>query len=58
MRVNSIGPTFIKTPLTEGAFANPDRRAWIESKFKFGRIGEPEDVMGAIVFLASDDYLV
>jgi NAD(P)-dependent dehydrogenase (short-subunit alcohol dehydrogenase family) len=54
IRVNSIGPTFIRTPLTESTFANAERRAWIENKIKLGRIGEVEDVMGAVVFLASD----
>lgn len=54
VRVNSIAPTFIRTPLTEGAFSNPDRLAWIMSKIKLGRVGELEDVMGAVVFLASD----
>jgi len=54
IRVNTIGPTFIRTPLTESTFANPERRAWIESKIKLGRIGALEDVMGAVVFLAGD----
>ena len=54
IRVNTICPTFIRTPLTESTFADPERRAWIEAKIKLPRVGEIEDVMGAVVFLASD----
>ena len=54
IRVNTICPTFIKTPLTEQTFSNPERVAWIKSKLKLPRIGEVEDIMGAVVFLASD----
>ncbi|GAB5467543.1 MAG: SDR family oxidoreductase [Rhodospirillales bacterium] len=54
IRVNSLCPTFIRTPLTEPTFANPERRAWIEEKIKLGRVGEIEDIMGPVVFLASD----
>ena len=54
IRVNSVCPTFIATPLTQKTLADPDRVAWIKSKIKLGRIGEIEDVMGAFVFLASD----
>ncbi|HRK24917.1 MAG TPA: SDR family oxidoreductase, partial [Beijerinckiaceae bacterium] len=54
IRVNSIGPTFIRTDLTASTFANPERLAWIRSKIKLDRIGEVEDIMGAVVFLASD----
>jgi NAD(P)-dependent dehydrogenase (short-subunit alcohol dehydrogenase family) len=54
IRVNTICPTFISTPLSEPTFANPERLAWIKSKIKLPRIGEVEDVMGAVVFLASD----
>lgn len=54
IRVNTLAPTFIKTPLTESTFANPERLAWIESKIKLNRIGEIEDIMGAVLFLASD----
>ncbi|MEM1237396.1 MAG: SDR family oxidoreductase [Pseudomonadota bacterium] len=54
IRVNTICPTFIRTPLTEQTFSNPERVAWIEEKIKLGRIGEVEDIMGAVVFLASE----
>jgi NAD(P)-dependent dehydrogenase (short-subunit alcohol dehydrogenase family) len=54
IRVNTICPTFIRTPLTEGTFADPERRAWVEGKIKLGRVGEVEDVMGAVAWLASD----
>ncbi|MFN7168033.1 MAG: SDR family NAD(P)-dependent oxidoreductase [Pannonibacter sp.] len=54
IRVNTLCPTFIRTPLAEQTLANPERRAWILSKIKLGRIGEITDLMGPIVFLASD----
>lgn len=54
IRINTLCPTFIRTPLTEGTFANPDRRKWIEEKIKLGRAGEVEDIMGAVIYLASD----
>jgi len=54
IRINTICPTFIITPLTKPTFDRPERRAWVEGKIKLGRIGEVEDMMGAAVFLASD----
>jgi NAD(P)-dependent dehydrogenase (short-subunit alcohol dehydrogenase family) len=54
IRVNTICPTFILTPLTEGTFADPEKRAWIEGKIKLGRVGQVEDIMGAVVYLAAD----
>ena len=54
IRVNTVCPTFIRTPLTESTFQNPERLAWIRSKIKLPRVGEPQDVMGAVLFLASD----
>ena len=54
IRVNTICPTFIRTPLTEQTFDNPDRVRWIEEKIKLGRTGTVEDIMGAVLYLASD----
>jgi len=54
IRVNTIAPTFVRTALTAVTFANPERAAWIASKIKLGRVGEVEDIMGAVAFLASD----
>ncbi len=53
IRINTICPTFIRTPLTAATFDDPDRAAWIASKIKLGRVGEVEDIMGAVVYLAS-----
>jgi len=54
IRVNTICPTFIRTPLTAATFDNPERAAWIAEKIKLGRVGEVEDIMGAVLYLASD----
>ncbi len=54
IRVNTLCPTFVRTPLAEQTFADPARLAWVEEKIKLGRIGEVEDIMGAVLFLASD----
>ena len=54
VRINTICPTFIRTALTEATFNQPERIKWIEDKIKLGRVGEVEDIMGAVVFMASD----
>ncbi|KLN59873.1 3-oxoacyl-ACP reductase [Kiloniella spongiae] len=54
IRVNTICPTFVLTPLTQSTFDRPERRAWIEEKIKLGRVGKVEDIMGGVVYLASD----
>ncbi len=54
IRVNSIGPTFIETPLAKPFLDVPEMKEYVLSKIKLGRIGEVEDLMGAVVFLASD----
>jgi 2-deoxy-D-gluconate 3-dehydrogenase len=54
IRINTICPTFIRTPLTEPTFNDPDRLAWIMDKIKLPRVGEVSDIMGAVLYLASD----
>ena len=54
IRVNTLCPTFIRTPFTEATFSDPARLRWLEEKIKLGRTGLVEDIMGAVAFLASD----
>ena len=54
IRSNTIAPTFVETPLTKPYFEDPAFAASVLAKIKLGRIGQVEDLMGAIVFLASD----
>ena len=52
--VNAVAPTFIRTPGTESYLANPEQRADVEERIAaLHRIGDPMDVAGAVVFLAS-----
>lgn len=52
--VNAIAPTFIRTELNTFQLDDPDFRAWVISRIPMGRTGEPDDLMGAALFLASD----
>jgi NAD(P)-dependent dehydrogenase (short-subunit alcohol dehydrogenase family) len=54
IRINTICPTFIRTPLTQATLDDPERSQWIKDKIKLGRMGEVQDVMGAALYLASD----
>ena len=54
IRVNTLCPTFIETPMTKPFFENVAFRDSVLAKIKLGRLGTVEDLMGAIVFLASD----
>ena len=54
IRSNTIAPTFIETPLTRPYFEDAAFKANVLAKIKLGRIGTVEDLMGAILFLASD----
>jgi NAD(P)-dependent dehydrogenase (short-subunit alcohol dehydrogenase family) len=54
IRSNTIAPTFIETPLTKPFFENKAFLDSVLAKIKLGRLGQVEDIMGALVFLASD----
>jgi NAD(P)-dependent dehydrogenase (short-subunit alcohol dehydrogenase family) len=54
IRSNTIAPTFIETPMTQPFLADPAFKASVLSKIKLGRVGQVEDIMGAVLYLASD----
>jgi len=54
IRVNTLCPTFIETPMTAPFLADPSFKESVLAKIKLGRLGRAEDLTGAIVFLASD----
>lgn len=54
VRSNTICPTFIETPMTRPFLADEGFRARVLAKIKLGRLGQVEDLMGAVVYLASD----
>lgn len=53
IRSNTVAPTFIETPMTQPFLQDPDFRDSVLSKIKLGRLGKVEDLMGAVLFLAS-----
>jgi glucose 1-dehydrogenase len=60
IRVNGIGPGAIRTPINTSAWNTPDAYNQLMTLIPYGRIGEPEDIARAAVWLASDhsDYVV
>jgi glucose 1-dehydrogenase len=55
IRVNSIAPGAIRTPINRSAWETPEELASLLKLIPYGRIGEPEDIGRAVVWLASDD---
>jgi NAD(P)-dependent dehydrogenase (short-subunit alcohol dehydrogenase family) len=53
IRVNSIAPTFIETPMTAPFFEEPRFREWVLSRIPLGRLGKLDEVTAAVAFLAS-----
>jgi NAD(P)-dependent dehydrogenase (short-subunit alcohol dehydrogenase family) len=51
--VNAVAPTFIETELSKGFLADPQFREYALAKNLFKKIGTPEDVVGAVIYLAS-----
>jgi len=54
IRVNTVAPSMIETDMTRERLSDPLVREEFAQKSALGRIGQPQDLMGAIVFLASD----
>ena len=53
VRVNSLAPGFILTDLTRKLWSDPDMQAWNQANAPLGRLGQPEDMVGTAIFLAS-----
>jgi glucose 1-dehydrogenase len=53
IRVNGLGPGIVETPLTAAGLAAPGVRKALERQIPLGRVGRPDDIGGAAVFLAS-----
>ncbi len=54
IRVNSVAPTFIETPMTKPMLDDPKFADFVKSMIPLGKIGQPEDVAAAVLYLCSD----
>ncbi|HEY7059882.1 MAG TPA: glucose 1-dehydrogenase [Chloroflexota bacterium] len=53
VNVNAIGPTFVQTALTASMWEDPERYASVLRRIPLGRLAQPEDIVGAVIYLAS-----
>ena len=53
IRVVSVAPTFVETPMTRPMLAQPEFGQWVRSRIASGKVGQPEEVAAAVVFAAS-----
>jgi 2-deoxy-D-gluconate 3-dehydrogenase len=54
INVNAVAPTFIETPMTRPMLENQAFREMVLNKILLGRVGQPKDVLGAVIYLASE----
>jgi gluconate 5-dehydrogenase len=57
--VNGVAPTVVRTRMGAHWLKNPKTRAWLEQRIPLGRVAEPRDVVGAVLFFCSPatDYV-
>jgi len=53
INVNAVAPTFVETAMTASMLADPAFREEVVSRIPLGRVGEPKDVVGAVIYLSS-----
>ena len=54
IRVNAVGPTLTRTEFSKPIWSNPDVEKLVASAIPMGRLAEPDDIVGSVLFLASD----